>query len=355
MQSITTNNTITTPITPPIIEGRNLWCRYTYAQFIANVFEKNPFNSRIGRCNNDHCIGAHHPDEIIEYSHLTSYTNMNKSKINWVQLYINTIETLNRDIYLLHSEEEKRKIKEVSKLNIFETMQLWKDLSIKYRKIVKQLPRKANSAASIATHASGFKFAEDVPKFLITEYDDQAWGFERLTRICSIHKSIDEKIKSGEKASIKDLCLATGTNCKEGVHWQEEMLCFDDFLTGTCSCESKFNNDKRKYDVEKEIISIQKNIEKIPNTKKNFRTINKLNDDIYELKRVIKSINKSRKKHYTDDGMIPFNICYDEYKKEKEKEKDELAKIEKMTWEKEFGAISEVKEVKKLIKPIKKK
>jgi hypothetical protein len=37
---------------------------------------------------------------------------------------------------------------------------------------------------------------------------------------------------------LSDLCLATGKNCKHGVTNMNELLCVDDFLTGTCTCPS---------------------------------------------------------------------------------------------------------------------
>ena len=91
----TTENKI---IHPP----KNLWCRDTYAHYIIKNSNHNPFRQGKGYnirhctyCNN--CRGAHSLEEIKPYSYIYNWNHLDKSKYNFVNMFVNIVSVINRD------------------------------------------------------------------------------------------------------------------------------------------------------------------------------------------------------------------------------------------------------------------
>lgn len=240
----------------------NLLCRDAYCSLIKSEvnfpFFKEYNGCHVRKCRNteDKCRGAHDERKIKKLQHIIKYDNMDKSKYNWVKLYIDIIETIKRENNKIKIDMYKNKINNIDRLNFIELIQLWRELACYYRKIAKD------------------KSMQDVPTFYLSEnYEDVSWTFERITRKCPIYEKFMKSLENKEQITIWDVCLGTGINCKEGIHNDNEMLCIDDFLTGNCECN--------KTD-----------------------TINK-------------------KIHYTEYGMLPFDIQYQNYLLENENSKKE--------------------------------
>jgi len=325
----TTDNKI---IQPP----KNLWCRETYAHYIIKTNNHNPFRQGKGYnirhctyCNN--CRGAHSLEEIRTYPYIYYWNNLDKSKYNFVNMFINIISVINRDKSKINSFSSfNEKISKINTMNFIEVLQLWYDLSCHYRKIAKELPKKQYWKSPIphVTKSSGYVFADDVPGFYLDDktLEDNAWAFVRMTRFCNTYLTFNNKIKKQENVTIWEICLGE-INCKEGVHNINESICIENFLTGKCSCNTKEEFDSIK-------LNLQEEINNSTNTKE-YEHINKKKSELNDMQRKI---------HYTECGMKPWNIQFEEYnvQLEEKRKKDEANRI-KPDWEHNMIKTEEIK------------
>lgn len=350
---------------------QNLWCRDTYWQHISNVLGYNPFKEtngcRLRKCQYEPnlCRGAHCSQDIKTLKHISSYNRLDKTKYDWIQLYKGIVSSIQSDAPRVTLEEHKRKIADISTKNFIEIIQMWRDFACYYRKISKEIPFK-RSTGNPSVHSSGFKYSDDVPGFYLNgSLEDVAWAFERLTRYCNTHKSMEANISRKQQITVWDLCLATGINCKEGVHYADEHICPNNFLTGICSCPSKQANEekeaelylkkielatqltkliedetKNKVDNEWSSNGKKKNKSKTPDLKIELRSkINAIDVEIAELTNSVRMI------HYTELGMIPFEIQLQAYQEAEEAKKlipvEEIVKP-KESWDHGIENISNV-------------
>lgn len=378
---------------------QNLWCRDTFWQHIIDKLNYSPFKETPGchlrscRYPANECRGAHSEDRLKLYAPIVKFNFTNKSKYDWVLLYLTIIKTIQNDATKLINIEHKFKTDNVSRLTFIEAIQLWRDLACFYRKLSKELPAKSATTRSQYAHLSGYTYSDDVPIFNLLNYnfEDFAWSFVRLTRRCPTHQKFDTSIKSGIKVTIWDVCLAPGSNCKEGVHNKEESLCIDDFMDGKCSCISLQEIERSKMELQHKITKLSKQLvkieeENIANThkkdevddtddlemwiqssRKQKKCINKIKEDpkikinqeIKSLTNEIKDLSSARSIHYTEQGMMPFNQQYILFKQLKEKESEEKITVApvvvKESWD--HGMINSVitKPVIKLVKPASRK
>jgi hypothetical protein len=251
---------------------------------------------------------------------------------------------------MLINDTHKNKINNSDNLNFIELVQLWKNFACHYRKTRKQLPRR-NCAISETT-INGFKYQDEVPQFLLSEeIEDYVWAFERLTHKCYINEEINNKIKNYEKITIKEVCLGTGINCKEGVHEECEMICCDDFLYGGCSCPSYQDLQNQTNELEnekKEHVKELSNLSSFKGVNHGYR--NKLHRDIKKIEKSIQKILNSRKIHYTELGMIPYTTQYTDYLENSEK-----VEMKKNDWDHDLVGETVKKQVVKVNKLGKKK
>jgi hypothetical protein len=177
---------------------------------------------------------------------------------------------------------------------------------------------------------------EEVPGFHLSyNFEDVAWSFERTTRWCVQHQKFKKAIQTKQLLTIWDICLATGINCKDGVHELNEKICEEDFLTGRCSCQTheeisvKYDkmgvklleiSDKLDSLTKLEIANSSDGFAPVKNKKQAKKTDPKLElvGQIYQLKSQMDALLISRQIHYSELGMIPLNTQYKRWLEEKE-------------------------------------
>ena len=327
---------------------QNLWCRDEMWKHVVESVGRpvdTIFTQRNGctlRCCNklaSECRGAHSLDNLKILPHIERYNNLDKSKFNWVKLYLNILKTMEKDSALLKKENHKSLIKNLNSMNFIELVQLWREMACYYNKTARELPYRKDSNGQENIHECGFAYRDDVPLFKIGDgLEEHTWAFVRLTRFCELNKKFEESIKSGNLITIWDLCLATGINCKGGVHKKSEILCIDDFLTGKCSCLSFEQLQTQEIELSQKLIELSNQLVsliELSSTKSNKQldtksnkqldtksnkqpdTTTLLHQQIINLENQIKDLQSSRSIHYTELGMKPFNQQYEEYQLEK--------------------------------------
>jgi len=360
---------------------QNLWCRDTYWQHITNVLGYSPFKEtngcRLRQCQFEAgtCRGAHCAKDLKPLKHISSYNRLDKSKYNWVQLYYGIVSSLQTNGPKVILEEHKRKIADVATMNFIETIQLWREFACYYRKIAKEIPFKRFTGNAPTVHSSGYKYSDDVPGFYLEgTLEDTAWAFERLTRYCGTHKAMEANIARRHQITVWDLCLATGVNCKEGVHYADEHICPSDFLTGSCTCPTKESLEAKEAELQMKKIELATQLTKLieeeaskdtngwasTGNKKKSKT--KTTDPKQELRNQIKAIDNEiadvtgtqRMIHYTELGMIPFvqqlaNFRAEEEAKKNAPQVEEQAKP-KESWDHGIETIAEVPKAIKVTK-----
>lgn len=348
---------------------KNLWCRNTIWKHITNILKTNIFKETNGcllrdcKFSSSDCRGAHSTEEIQILPHINKYNQLNKSKYNWVELYLVIINSINNESNKVILESHKQRISNISKLNFIELIQLWRELACYYRKLAKELPNKPYDI--LCENESIYKYKCDVPSFNLSDFEDVSWAFERLTRICPTQEKIYNCIKSKTQITIWDLCLATGINCKEGIHNQNEMICYNDFLNGNCSCSKIKDINIKKIDIQNNINLLLDELANIQNENVDFelnkKIINRfsfqlenpkveINKKINMYKKQIEELTLNRKIHYTDNGMIPFENQYREYLLKEEIKNKNLVKE---SWNHELINNSEITKTLKIVKLVK--
>jgi hypothetical protein len=322
---------------------KNLWCRDTLVQTMIKKLGRNPFlqgrGFSIRDCTNGKsCKGAHSNDEIILFPNYRIWNRVDKSTFNFPDLYFQIINVINIDKFKIKICEDvkqyKNRIDKISEMNFIEVLQLWRDLATYFRKICKTLPRKKDwkSSTNPNTSLQGYVFSDDVPYFgLDDKIEEHAWSLERITKRCAIVDKNIESINKRDLIKIWDICVGD-KNCKEGFHYVNDSLCIENFLTGKCSCITKEDYESQLTDLKNKFDKYELQI----------------NDEMTKSKRVeqlkilsIETKNKynsmTRKIHYTDFGMKPFEIQLQIYKEnkiamEKKAIEDEEKKV-KPTWD----------------------
>ena len=366
-KSTTNTNTNTITNTKLAVSAKNLWCRsmlcmklkedYIHVHNIS-PFKETSVRMRLCTYTDGSCRGAHSIEEIRAYPHIYKYNTANKATIPWVQLYLQIVKCIELNASKVLNEIDTTRIANISSLNFIQLSQLWRELACSYRKLAKELPLKADRVGStVEAHSSGYTYQEDVPQFYIMDgFEDLAWAFTRLTRMCQTNQTYEHALESGSKVTIYDVCLATGLNCKEGVHKLNEFVCIDDFLTGHCTCQSK-----EKFE-EKEAIYLSRSIElstqlmalieaekhasttkdddewEMTIVKRGKKAIvaedpkTKIRLELNRVQKRLEEVQTSRMIHYTEDpiSMIPFEEQHRAYLMHKEakaiKEREEEAK-----------------------------
>lgn len=307
--------------------SQNLWCRDVMWQYIVEstdrpvdtIFtQKNGCTLRSCNKSASECRGVHNLSDLKILPSIQRFNNLDKSKFDWVKLYLNVLKTMEKDVSQL-KKEEHISIKNLNSMNFIELIQLWRELACYYNKVARELPFKKDSNGSEKIQECGFTYRDDVPLFRIGDgLEDHTWSLVRLTRLCSLNTKFEESIKSGNLITIWDLCLATGLNCKAGVHKKSEMICVDDFLTGSCSCLSNEQLEAQEIELSQKLIKLSNNLVSMIENKQ--KDVKKLYQEIIILEYQIKDLQSSRSIHYTELGMKPFNQQLEVYQFEKSKQ-----------------------------------
>ena len=307
---------------------KNLFCITARANEIISLIGYNPFTTqgkeyRIRECRyGTDCKGAHSKEEFQNFIHISRFNNLDKSAFNFPELNAEILQVLNNDkMKMKGGEKFKDKLKIINELNFIELVQLWHNLACFYRKIAKEVPKmKMNHEEKI--HGSGFKFSEEVPRFFLSELnEDFCWSFVRLTNYCATHQTFREKIYKKEPVTIGEICVGH-SNCKEGVHNLHELLCKDNFLSGNCSCVTKETFNREKESLENRM----KELEQKMKTETNKKKLDKIK---LEFKKVENNLYMHQRSiHFTEMGMVPFNIQNEAYNAILKEESDKKIKEE---------------------------
>ena len=309
--------------------NKNFYCRDQRWQHIINVCGFNPFKSYCG-CNLRECVfgegcrGAHSEEELKILPHIHQLNILSKDKLNLIDIYKDICNSFDSEIGKVTDLEFKTQIENHKSLNFIELLNLWNKVTCHYRKVKKELQERRENISN-------------VPMFYL-EHEDVVWALERLTRLCEKHQIMRDKINNGEKIIIWDICCG-GINCKEGCHYLDETICQEDFITGTCDCLSNEEFENEKNNLLKKIEEVKKILES--NKMKSKRKRNLTN----QKSNYIQQYNSMlRKKHYTDEGLEPFNEQYRLYQQE--------INIKKEQEEKRKNTIKTKKVKKKIAKPV---
>lgn len=336
---------------------QNLLCRDEMWQDVVRSLGRDVdeiFSQRNGctlrKCNKSasECRGAHCIADIKPLHHITKYNKVDKVNYDWVKLYLNILKTMEQDLIMVKKEEHKRCINDLTSMNFIDLIQLWRNMACYYNKAARDLPYKKDSKdEQLSVQECGFLYRDDVPLFKIADnLEDTAWAFERLTRFCHINQKFEDNIKSYKLITIWDLCLATGLNCKEGIHCKSEKLCTDDFLTGKCSCHTEEQIVAQEIELSHRLINVSNQLVELIKQEKSkvndgwetskTKKSNKhqqdpkiiLSQEINHLENQIKELKSSRFIHYTELGMIPFEKQYEDYLVKKSNEVPKLTGVE---------------------------
>lgn len=318
---------------------KNLWCRDARAEYVIGVLGFNPFRQgkgfHIRKCTyGDSCRGAHKLDDIKLLLHISRWSRTDKKSYDFPLMDAHLRAVITKDMVKLRSINPfNERIAKLGETNFIQVVQLWRELACHFRKIAKEIPRRRDWKSSLppGTHQSGYTYSDDVPGFYLDDkYEDNAWALDRITRYCGTHQEFKRKVSAKESVIIWDLCLGE-SNCKEGIHHLDEMLCVDDFLTGKCSCQSKDDFDTYKTGLKDEIETIEDKLTQDLKPKQIEQQKAALARKKSEL------ANFQRKIHYTDCGMLPFDqqvIAYNQkLAEEKACAEELLAKVVKPAWD----------------------
>lgn len=291
---------------------QNFWCRNKYCQHLNTLYQKPIFKETTGclllECKSKptECRGAHDEKSIKILPSIYKFNSMKKNTIDWIKLYLEIIAVIQNHKSKIHNLGYKQRTHNLTNYTFIEIIQLWRELACYHRKIMKSFP----------DNIDGYKNKEEIPEFYLSDNsEDIAWPFERLTRWCPVQSKLNDCLEKNIKITIWDVCLATGLNCKEGVHQHRESLCCDDFLTGRCNCQSVEQINEQVSRLEKQIITLEEQVLDTSWTvkKSKKKTDNDPKSLILSLRGQINDLNNSRPIHYTEQGMIPFNKQYQDY------------------------------------------
>ena len=330
---MTLNNIILMTSDIKVGTSKNLFCRDRCWQLINNHYGGNVFTSipgsRLRKCSyGDTCRGAHTEEEINTLPHVHKFNCLDKKKLDLVPIYNNIRDVFETSKDKVKDKDLKLRLNDYQELNFIELMNLWFDLTCYHRKIKKEMLKDKS-------YKSEFPDIKSIPEFLL-ENEDIVWPLERITKLCPINQKLLTKINSkDEKPIIWDICLAS-INCKLGCHNISNMICNDNFLTGTCDCISKEEFDSQKEEIVLQIAQLKDQSNPIDGFQAVKPSKRKKHLNQLEIKKLTTKLNGMRRKlHFTELEMKPFNKQLSEYQesvieKKKEVEKEITDREKKM-------------------------
>jgi len=317
---------------------KNLFCRDHYHQLINNVYNDNVFRSiqgaRLRQCTyGKECRGAHSEDEIHVTPANHHFNILDKSKIDFVSIYYEIVDVFEKSKSKVINPELNSRINNYLNLNFIELLNLWYDLACFHRKAKKESIKGSN-----------------IPEFYL-KCEDVTWPFERITKVCPKYTNLISVIEKGiEKPTIWDICCAS-VNCKEGCHHISNMLCTEDFLSGSCNCLSKDEFATKKENI---INTIEEGrLTLLGSTDETGYTVKLTSKKKKSLENKIATLNNelknlSRKIHYTDNGFIAFNVQL----KKRQLELDEIKRTSVKVENDRKVQVNTSQVKKKIVKPV---
>lgn len=283
---------------------KSIWCRSYYGMDLNKqgykITEIYPCKFGIK------CRGAHCSDEIIEKNNIKKWKQCDKGHINILELMNQVTEILEKNKEMVQNTKYRSKILSINKMRIDELFMFWYEIFYYHHRISKELPTKKawTNTKSKPAPIEGFNYKDDVPNFYID--NDDLWSIERMMHMCPKFIGLDRNVR----LSVKNICIGD-INCKEGVHNINDLICMDNFITGTCNCisVSEYEQNKSKIIHEIDIINNQLN----PSNDDDGFTINiskKKKDELVSILIIKKKeLNEiKRMVHLTEKGFIPLNV-----------------------------------------------
>ena len=295
--------------------AKTLWCSYQYTENIIKSLGYNPFReNHIHTCKyGNSCRGAHNISEIKQSAEVVRFNSHNKSRIDWVKIYLDIISVIKKDISKMKCPE---KIPELNAENFITVLQLWKQLASEHRRI-----RKDDELFA----SSGYDYIEDIPMFRLSEnYEDIIWPFERMTHLCPVYTNMMSSIETRKRISVRDICIAPGVNCKSGSHKTSDMVCIDNFMTGECKCQSEEEYNSH-------CMNLQTKIKETSDAQK-----------VKKLEEKLETLLSSRTIHF---NITPFITLYSNHIESIKREHDEVKMMEQRL-------VDSVKNQSENIKPV---
>lgn len=285
-------------------EKKITWCLSTYGELLS---QQGLYIRGIRECPWGHkCHNAHSLNEISLSPDIQKWNQKSKEKINLLDIKNNIIRVFNSDKVKVKNPKYISKLNLTSDMYFKDLLDFWFDITCYHRKIDKMLKRGEKSV-------DGYYKPFDVPKFYL-DNEDYIWSLQRTFNICPKHKELCENTE--QSFYIKNICVGHH-NCKSGVHRNQDLVCIDDMIKGSCDCKSleEIECEKKIYQDELDEIKLllhNKDAEfSICLSKSKEKTLRKR---FVELTNLIRSIGQ-RKIHYTEQGLIPLNKRIEEQKK----------------------------------------
>jgi hypothetical protein len=325
------------PLPVKVGDKQNFFCREELWQLYNSHYGGQVFKSeqgaRLRKCTfGADCRGAHSEEQINTLPHNHHFNNMDKSKLDLVAIYNNICEVMESSKRYVKHPTFKKEIATYQNMDFVELLNFWYNITCYHRKTKKELYTNENTY---------YKKSDTIPEFFL-DNEDIVWPFERVTKMCQKNINLIEKISSdSDKPVIWDICCGS-INCKEGCHNKSYLLCKQDLLTGQCDCPSNEELESKRQEIDFEIRSTDVILSKLISVKKKIAFTNTKRQLQNQLKNTVRMI------HLTEQGLIPFSVQMEEYKRvENEKLKEQIEKKETRE-----QVLSETVVKKKIKKPV---
>jgi hypothetical protein len=317
----------------PQYNQKTFLCKDQYACHVCNVLKRNPFTEIRGnyvrKCRNVNCYGAHSEEEIRTKPHIKKFNSLDFSKFN-LGKYDEAIYTvLNSCVGKISDAVLAKGLTKIKSMNFIERLQLYVKISY-YKSALKKRGGSLNIRLNIDNPADGI-------------VEDHIWALERITHMCPHHMEIKRKFAANEKVTIRDTCLGS-TNCKWGVHHEEQLINIADLMTGISDAKyTKETYDRDYAIITQQISEISAKIESLEHFMRknnesngwssrkssNYESKKSTSNYIFKLKKLrhvkIRSLKQlPRQIHLTERGLTPMCVYIKKKEELKEKEKIKL-------------------------------
>ncbi len=282
---------------------KNTWCIPYLAKYLRE--ELNYSITGYYECKfKDTCRQAHAKSEIVEMDHIKAWRNRDKSIVDLLAIKNNVIQVLVTSKDSIQDTKFRSQITNIESMKFDELLHFWFEITCFHRRLSKELPtRDQCNGRATPNPIGGYFFKNDVPKFYL-ENEEDVWSLQRTLRMCQKYSNLSPD----KSVLIKEICCGD-INCKEGVHNQSELVCIDNLLTGKCDCLSQEEIEEKQSSLIKKCEELQEQMDD-PNINKKLEA--KL---IIQFNEIVRKYNMLvRKKHLTEQGLVPLNVRIDRHK-----------------------------------------
>ncbi len=284
---------------------KNTWCIPYLARHLneLNFNITGHFECRYGST----CRQAHSKSEIVEMDHIKSWRNRDKSNVDLFAIKKNIIQVLVTSKDAVNDTKYRSGITNAESMSFDELLNFWFEITCFHRRLSKDLHSKEHyTNRNKPNPIGGYFFKHEVPKFYL-ENEEDVWSLQRTLRMCEKNASLSPD----KPVSLKEICCGD-INCKEGVHSPSELVCIDNLLTGKCDCLSDDEIEEKKSKLMEEGDELQEQIQSIKVSKKTEAHRTSL---VSQYNQIVTNFNMlCRKKHLTEQGLVPLMVRIDREK-----------------------------------------